>query len=80
MNLQIPREAGMDNRRNANGIAERLAVQEKALSSLADSIRKYEVESAEEIHDLQSEFKALKMFLARTTPEFENSFRRSSEN
>jgi hypothetical protein len=54
--------------RNSNGI------QEKALSNMADSLRKHELVSAEEIRDLQAEVKALKVFLARNMPEFKQQF------
>lgn len=56
----------MDARRYTNEIAERLYIREKALSSLADSLKKHESKSAE--------LKALKLFLARTVPEFKKQF------
>ncbi len=60
--------------KSANGTAERLKIQEKALSNLADSVKKYEVETGEEIRDIQAELKALKMFLSRNVPEFKKQF------
>ncbi len=54
--------------------ADRLKIQEKALSNLADALKKYEVETAAEMKDLQAELKALKVFLARTLPEFKEQF------
>jgi hypothetical protein len=53
---------------------ERLKIQEKALSNLADSLKKHEMKTVEEIHDIQTELKALKLFLARNLPEFKKQF------
>ncbi len=64
----------MNNKRSANGIAERLKIQEKALSNLADSLKKHESEVDEEIGDILSELKALKVFLSRNIPEFKKEF------
>ena len=64
----------MNDKKSANGMMERLKVQEKALSNLADSLKKHEVETVEEIKDLQAELKALKLFLARNIPEFKKQF------
>ena len=64
----------MNDKKSANGMMERLKVQEKALSNLSDSLKKHEVETVEEIKDLQAELKALKLFLARNIPEFKKQF------
>ncbi len=64
----------MNNRRNGDGTAERLKIQEKALSNLADTLKRHELEAAEEIKDIQAELKALKLFLTRTIPEFKKQF------
>jgi hypothetical protein len=64
----------MNNRKNGNGTAERLKIQEKALSNLADTLKKHEVEVEEEIKDIQAELKALKMFLTRSIPDFKKQF------
>ena len=64
----------MNDKKGANGMMERLKIQEKALSNLADSLKKHEVVTVEEIKDLQAELKALKMFLARNIPEFKKQF------
>jgi len=64
----------MNNRKNENGNAERLKIQEKALSNLADTLKKHEVEVEEEIKDIQAELKALKMFLTRSMPDFKKQF------
>jgi len=64
----------MDDKKSANGMMVRLKIQEKALSNLADSLKKHEVETVEEIKDLQAELKALKLFLARNIPEFKKQF------
>ncbi len=60
--------------KSTNGTAERLRIQEKALSNLADTLKRQEAEYAEEIRDIQAELKALKMFLARTIPDFKKQF------
>ncbi len=62
------------NKKNGNITAERLKIQEKALSNLADSLKKHESEVDEEIGDILSELKALKMFLSRNIPEFKKEF------
>ena len=60
--------------KDANGTAERLKIQEKALSNLADSQKKHDAEVDEEIHDILVELKALKLFLSRNIPEFKKQF------
>jgi len=64
----------MNGKTNTNGTTERLKIQEKALSNLADSLKRHEVEAAEEIRDIHAELKALKLFLSRTIPEFKKQF------
>jgi len=64
----------MNNKKGTNGTAERLKIQEKALSNLADTLKRHEIEAAEEIHDIQAELKALKLFLTRNMPEFKKEF------
>jgi hypothetical protein len=64
----------MNGTKNINGNAARLKIQEKALSNLADTLKKQEREKDEKLCDIQAELKALKLFLARTVPEFKNQF------
>ncbi len=64
----------MNNRNTATGTEERLKIQEKALSNLADSMKKRDKEFDEEIRDLKAEIKALQLFLARNIPEFKKEF------
>lgn len=64
----------MNAQRSANGGTERLHIQEKALSDLADELKKRELETAEELRDIQAELKALKLFLSRSIPEFKKEF------
>ena len=64
----------MSDTKSPNDILERLKIQEKALSNLADSLKRYEAETVEEIKDIQAELKALMMFLARNNPEFKKQF------
>ena len=64
----------MNDKKSANDVMERLKIQEKALSNLADSLKRHEVETVEEIRDIQAELKALKLFLARNIPEFKKQF------
>jgi hypothetical protein len=60
--------------KDADSTAERLNIQEKALSNLADSLRKRDAEVSERIEDILVELKALKLFLARNIPEFKQQF------
>lgn len=64
----------MNTQRSANNSVERLKIQEKALSNLADSLKKHASEVDEELHDILSELKALKLFLSRNMPEFKKEF------
>jgi len=64
----------MNGKTNINGTAERLKIQEKALSNLADSLKRHEVEVEEEIRDIHAELKALKLFLSRAIPDFKKQF------
>jgi len=64
----------MNGKTNINGTAERLKIQEKALSNLADSLNRHEVEVEEEIRDIHAELKALKLFLSRAIPDFKKQF------
>ena len=64
----------MNDKKSANDVMERLKIQEKALSNLADSLKRNEVETVEEIRDIQADLKALKLFLARNIPEFKKQF------
>jgi hypothetical protein len=64
----------MNASKSADDILERLKIQEKALSNLADSLKRHEVVTSEEIKDLQAELKALMVFLARNNPEFKKQF------
>jgi len=64
----------MMSRQEGNGTADRLKIQETALSNLADSQKKHAADAGEELHDIQRELKALKLFLARNIPEFKMQF------
>jgi hypothetical protein len=64
----------MISKHTTNGSTERLRIQEKALSNLADTIKKYDDGVTEEIRDLKIEIKALKLFLTRNMPEFKKEF------
>jgi hypothetical protein len=64
----------MTDKISANSIMEWLKIQDRALSNLADSLKKHEVGTMEAIKDIQTELKALKMFLARNIPEFQKQF------
>jgi len=64
----------MDRRKTKNSAEERLRIQETALSNLADMMQKREREFDEKMKDIQTEIKALKLFLARTMPEFKKQF------
>ena len=64
----------MNDKKSENNMMERLRIQEKALSNLADALKKNEIETAEEIKDILAELKALMLFLARNIPEFKKQF------
>lgn len=64
----------MNTKRMANNSVERLNIQEKALSNLADSQKKHASEVDEELQDILSELKAFKLFLARNMPGFKKEF------
>jgi len=64
----------MNDKKSENSMMERLRIQEKALSNLADALKKNEIETAEEIKDIQAELKALMLLLARNIPEFKKQF------
>ena len=64
----------MNGKGNGSSSVERIKIQEKALSNLADSLKKHDAEFADEIGDLQAELKAIKVFLARNIPEFKKQF------
>lgn len=61
-------------KKNAGTVEERVKIQEKALSNLADSLKKHEAGVDEEISDILHELKALKVFLTRNIPEFKKQF------
>ncbi len=61
-------------KRNGNELAERVKIQEKALQNLADMLKKRDAEYGEELRDVLEELKALKMFLARSAPDFKRQF------
>jgi hypothetical protein len=57
-----------------NNIAERLRIQEKALSNLADTLRENDTELNEEIRDIVADLKSIKLFLSRNMPVFKDQF------
>ncbi len=61
-------------RKNGGDAADRLRILEKAVTSLADSQRKRDAAVDDEIRDILVELKALKVFLARSQPEFKKQF------
>lgn len=61
-------------RKSSNDSAERLKIQEKALSNLADAIKKRDASVDEDLRDILTEIKALKVFLSRSIPEFRKQF------
>ncbi len=61
-------------KKNSNELTERVKIQEKALSNLADSLKKREDAFDEEMGDVLGELKAIKLFLARNIPEFKKQF------
>jgi hypothetical protein len=64
----------MNTRGNGGTAVEKIKIQEKALSNLADTLKKHEDAVDDELKDIRSELKALKLFLARHIPEFKEQF------
>ncbi len=63
-----------NHKKNDGEFGERLKILEKAVSSLADAMKKRDAETGEEIGDIFQELKALKVFLTRSSPEFKRQF------
>jgi hypothetical protein len=63
-----------NNKKSAGEVAERLKILEKAVSSLADTLKRRDDDIDEEVRDIFLELKALKLFLSRNTPEFKKQF------
>jgi hypothetical protein len=61
-------------KRNESTTDERVRILEKAVANFADSLKKRDAELDEGLRDIMKEFKALKVFLARTIPEFKQDF------
>ena len=61
-------------KKNENNVAERIRILEKAAANLGDAIKRHEFAIDEEISDILRELKAIKLFLARTIPEFKKQF------
>ncbi len=61
-------------KKSENHTGERVRILEKAVANLADSLKKRDAEIEEDFRDIVKEFKALKVFLARTMPEFKKEF------
>lgn len=59
---------------NGSSTDERIKIQEKALSNMADVLKRQKVEIADDIGDIQTDLKAIKLFLARNLPEFKKEF------
>jgi hypothetical protein len=53
---------------------ERVRILEKAVANLVDTLKKRDGEYDEELHDILTELKALKLFLSRNLPEFKKEF------
>ncbi len=60
--------------KNATELAERIKILEKALSNLADTVKRREAERDEEIKDILHELKTIKLFLTRTISTFKEEF------
>jgi len=59
---------------NGSCADERIRIQEKALSNMADMLKKQETEITDEIGDILTDLKAIKLYLARNHPEFKKQF------
>ena len=56
------------------GSAERIRILEKAVVTLGDSLKRRGVEVDEDLREMKAELKALKLYLARSLPEFKKQF------
>ncbi len=61
-------------RKSENTADERVRILEKAVANFADAMKKRDARVDEDLRDIEKEFKALKLFLARTMPEFKKEF------
>lgn len=61
-------------KKNGDRSEERIRILETAVANLADALKKRDDERDEDLRDIVKEFKALKMFLARTMPGFKKDF------
>lgn len=57
-----------------NGNTDRVRILEKALGNLGDSLKKRDVQVDEDIGEIKAELKALKLYLARSLPDFKKQF------
>jgi len=55
-------------------VVERIRILEKAVGNLGDSLEKRDSGIEEDIREIQTELKALKLFLSRNIPEFKQQF------
>lgn len=53
---------------------DRVRILEKAVANLGDTLKKRDSKYDEELHDIITELKALKLFLSRNLPEFKKQF------
>jgi len=60
--------------KHGNEADDRIRILEKAVANLGDAVKKRDDRADEEIGDILRELKALKLFLARTVPEFKGQF------
>jgi hypothetical protein len=60
--------------KHGNGTEDRIRILEKAVANLGDALKKRDYQSDEELNDVLRELRALKVFLARTVPEFKSQF------
>jgi hypothetical protein len=61
-------------RKSENTADERVRILEKAVANIADALKKRDSQLDEGLRDIDKEFKVLKLFLARTMPEFKKEF------
>ncbi len=64
----------MNAKKIGNGTADRVRILEKAVANLGDALKQRESAMEKDLGDVMKELKALKVFLARTVPEFKAQF------
>lgn len=66
--------AGANRAENRGVAVDRIRILEKAVGNLGDSLEKRDSGIEEDIREIQTELKAIKLFLSRSVPDFKKEF------